>query len=163
MSGGQPNPDRRSALPTGLAHATSRRLQRLLADVPTPFTCKYACMIHPRRRVGEHGFGVITLSGESLPLTVEMLASLRHVRTLYEGRAPVVVGPAQMTDSVIPSDDGEWAVPLPVARLAMRMLPEEPPDDQTGSLGGTEQIVTPSAEGPQLTLLCAQRPAGWPA
>jgi len=155
-------PDRRSASDDNHVPAVSRRLRQLLAEMPTPFPCHYACFIHPRRRQGERGFGVITLAGESLPLTVTMLEGLREVATLFEGRGPVIVGPAQARDTVIPSDDGEWGVPLPVNRFAMRVLPIEDPDDPTSSEPGDEQTVTPTAEGPQLTLLCAKRPEGWP-
>lgn len=162
MSDDKENPERRSASEDGHVPAASRRLRRLLAEVPTLFPCRYACLIHPRRRAGEHGFGVITLSGESLPLSVTMLTSLRKVPTLYEGRAPVMVGPAEARDSVIPSDDGEWSVPLPVARLTMRLLPIDDPDDEAPEPRGTDQIVTPATDGPQITLLCATRPSGWP-
>lgn len=163
MSEGDVPPERRSASPEGQVPEVSRRLRRLLADVPTPFPCQYACFIHPRRRQGEHGFGVITLAGESLPLTVTMLEGLRKVATLFEGRAPVVIGPAQTRDSVIPSEDGEWAVPLPVTRFAMRLLPNDDPEDPAPPEREEEQVVTSTAEGPQLTLLCANRPVGWPA
>ncbi|MGE0442284.1 MAG: hypothetical protein AB7L66_11285 [Gemmatimonadales bacterium] len=141
----------------------SRRLRRLLADVPTRFPCHYACFIHPRRRQGEQGFGVITLAGESLPLTVTMLEDLRRVPTLFEGRAPAVIGPAQHRDAVIPSDDGEWAVPLPVNRFTMRLLAD---DDEEGLLpksNDEQHLVIPTSDGPQLTLLCSHRPDGWPA
>jgi hypothetical protein len=166
MSDGDWPPERRSASSEGQVPDVSRRLRRLLAQLPTPFPCRYACFIHPRRRQGEQGFGVITLAGESLPLTVTMLDGLRQVPTLFEGRAPVIVGPAQTRDAVIPSEDGEWSVPLPVNRFAMRLLPDDDPDDPDAPSPrgrNEEQIVTPTPEGPQLTLLCANRPVGWPA
>ncbi len=162
MSDEDEHPDRRSASEDGLAPAVSRRLRRLLAEVPTIFPCLYACLIHPRRRAGEQGFGVITLSGESLPLSVAMLATLRKVPTLLEGRAPVVVGPAEAKDSLIQAADGHWSVPLPVAQLTMRLLPMDDSDEETAEPEGTDQVVTPSNDGPQITLLCATRPGGWP-
>lgn len=162
MSDDDERPDRRSTSPDGHAPAVSRRLRRLLAEVPTIFPCMYACLIHPRRRAGEQGFGVITLSGESLPLSVAMLATLRKVPTLLEGRAPVVVGPVEAKDSLITAADGHWSVPLPVARFTMRLLPVDDSDDEAPKAEGTDQVVTPSTDGPQVTLLCATRPAGWP-
>jgi hypothetical protein len=150
--------DRRSESTDGSAPAVGSRLRRLLADLPTPFPCDYACFIHARRRQGEHGFGVITVTGESLPLTVAMLRSLRRVPTLFEGRTRVVIGPGDQEESMIPAPDGAgWGVQLPVAHLSMRMGIEDAPG------WGPEQVLTPTAEGPQLTLLCEGRPAGWPA
>ncbi len=163
MSEPDPGPDRPARSSDGRVPAVSQRLQKLLAEVPTPFPCRYACHIHPRRRMGEQGFGVITLAGESLPLSVSLLASLRHVPTLFEGRAPVVVGPADPEDSVVRAEDGTWSVPLPVPRFLMRLLPtadeddDQPPDDE-----GSDQVVMPSHSGPEINLLCATKPAGWP-
>jgi len=163
MREGEPPPERRSTSDEGLAHDVSRRLRRLLAEMPTPFPCRYACYIHPRRRHNEQGFGVITLRGESLPLTVTMLEGLEEVATLFEGRGPVIIGPAQDRDRVIPSDDGAWGVPLPVTRFAMRVLHAEDPEDPIpGEAVERQEVVTSGLHGPQLTLLCAHRPTGWP-
>jgi len=162
MSEPDPGPDRPSRSTDGHVPAVSQRLQKLLAEVPTPFPCRYACHIHPRRRQGEKGFGVITLAGESLPLSVDMLASLRQVPTLFEGRAPVVVGPADSEDSVV--REGTWTVPLPVPGFLMRLLPtSDTEDEETTAREGTDQLVTPAQDGPEINLLCANKPAGWPA
>jgi len=152
--------ERRSDSPDGMVPAVGERLRRLLAEIPTPFPCRYACFIHARRRQGEQGFGVITSAGESLPLTVRMLQSLRRVPTLFEGRARVVLGPSDDEDALIPGDaTGDWHIPLPVVRISLRMGPGE----QEGETGwGAEQVLTPTADGPQMTLLCATRPPGWP-
>ena len=156
-------PDRPARSSDGRVPAVSQRLQKLLAEVPTPFPCRYACHIHPRRRQGEHGFGVITLAGESLPFSVAMLASLRHVPTLFEGRAPVVLGPADATDSMVRSEEGTWSVPLPVPRFLMRLLPNsDSEDDEAVEQEGSDQLVTPTQDGPEINLLCATKPAGWP-
>lgn len=167
-SPGMSDPDQRPNRPArsadGRVPAISLRLQKLLAEVPTPFPCRYACHIHPRRRLGERGFGVITLAGESLPLSVTLLASLRHVPTLFEGRAPVVVGPAEPEDSVVLAEDGTWSVPLPVRGFLMRLLPmADADDDETAEREGKDQLVTPLLDGPEINLLCARRPDGWPA
>jgi hypothetical protein len=149
---------RRSTSPDGIVHAVRQHLRRVLAETPTAFPCRFACFIHPRRRQGERGFGVVTLAGESLPLTVAMLESLRRVPTTFEGRATVVVGPADERDSLLPAGDGgSWAVPLPVTRISVQLAER---DRERGE--GDAQILTPSVEGPQLTLLCADRPEGWP-
>lgn len=158
-----PGPERPARSSDGHVPAVSQRLQKLLADVPTPFPCRYACHIHPRRRQGEQGFGVITLAGESLPLSVSMLTSLRHVPTLFEGRAPVVVGPADAEDSVVRAEKGTWSEPLPVPRFLMRLLPDSDEEsDETPETQNNDQLVTPTQDGPEINLLCATKPAGWP-
>jgi len=155
-------PDKRSTTPDGMVPAVGQRLRRLLADLPTEFPCRYACFIHARRRQGEHGFGVITAAGESLPLTVTMLRSLRQVPTLFEGRARVTIGPGDTEDTLIRGDDSGggagWPVPLPVTRISLRLAPGE----SESAEAGREQVITSTVTGPQMTLLCATRPEGWP-
>ena len=164
MADSDRSPERRASSPDGMVPAVGQRLRRLLADVPTPFPCSYACFIHARRRQGEQGFGVITVSGESLPLTVAMLTTLREVPTLFEGRARVIIGPGDEEDSLIPGGEGgDWAVPLPVSRLTLRMPPDDSDDIPATQPEQIDQILTPTGDGPQLTLLCAARPAGWPS
>jgi hypothetical protein len=163
MSDPDPPPERPARSSDGRVPAVSQRLQKLLAEVPTPFPCRYACHIHPRRRLGEQGFGVITLAGESLPLSVSLLADLRQVPTLFEGRAPVVVGPADAEDTIVRAEEGSWSVQLPVSRFLMRLLPTSDEDaDETAETEGTDQLVTPTHDGPEINLLCATKPAGWP-
>ena len=162
MNPADETPDRRSALPEGVVPSVSRRLRNLLVGIPTPFPCQYACFIHPRTRPGEAGFGVITLAGESLPLTVALLSSLESVPTLFEGRQLVVVGPTAGAEPTTRVDDEGWSVPLPVTAFSMCVMHggEEETSDSTA---GTAQIITRQhAGGPRLTLLCGNRPAGWP-
>lgn len=169
MADGDSAPERRSRTPDGNAPAVGQRLRQLLAEMPTPFPCRYACFIHARRRHGEQGFGVITAAGESLPLTVEMLRSLERVPTLFDGRARVVVGPGNQEDTLIPAGEGgAWSVPLPVTRIVLRTRRTDPAEEGDGGGEGpvewrTEQLLVPTADGPQMTLLCEARPAGWPA
>ena len=160
--------ERRRASENGYAPAIAHKLRQALDHLPTSFPCRYACFIHPRRRSGEQGFGVITLAGESLPLSVEMLASLRQVPTLLEGRAPVVIAPADPADVIVPYMEGKLHGPQPVPRFLMKMLPivEEnewdagtPPTPPTPK----DEVIKADEGFLQMTLLCASRPAGWPA
>ena len=163
MSEDQNPPERRTS-EGAFAPAIAHKLRQALDHLPTPFPCRYACFIHPRRRAGEQGFGVITLAGESLPLSVEMLASLRQVPTLLEGRVPVVISPADPVDVLVPGDVGHWQGPQPVPRFLMKVLPianEQEPE--AGTEAPTDEIMTADEGFPQLTLLCVARPAGWPA
>ena len=158
-------PEERRSTEPGYTPAIAHKLRQALDHLQTPFPCKYACFIHPRRRSGEQGFGVITLAGESLPLSVEMLASLRQIPTLLEGRAPVVIGPADPEDVMVPYSGGKWQGPQPVPRFLMKMLPivEDNEWEANRASAPTEQVMKANEGFPQMTLLCASRPAGWPA
>jgi hypothetical protein len=94
-----------------------------------------------------------------------MLAGLRQVPTLFEGQAPVVVSPADPVDVTVPVRGGSWTEPVPVPRFLLRMLPVVEDGEDTGEEERTasDQLVTAESGWPQITLLCASRPAGWPA
>lgn len=152
--------DRRAVVSGGVVPSVRDRLRAVLGATPTTFPCGYACLIHPRRRLGEHGFGVITLGGESLPLSVAMLAALSHVPALLDGMTPITLGPAEPLDWTVPDRDG-LALPevLPVSRLAFWHGAPRAPGT---SLLGLGNVLTAEALGPQLVLLLATRPDGWP-
>jgi hypothetical protein len=160
----EPRPDenRRSRSQDGIVVVVRDHLQNVLGHTRTPFPCRFACLIHPRRRAGEHGFGVITAAGESLPLTVTLLESLRRMPTLLEGTDPVVLGAADEEDALVPGDSrADWQEPLPVNRIMLWHGVDA--GTSTNALKNrTGIMLTPKAAGPQLTLLCAERPVGWP-
>ena len=138
-------------------------LRSVLMRTATPFPCSWACFIHPRRRAGEQGFGVITLAGESLPLSVIMLESLKRMPTLLEGVNPVVLGAADEEDVIVPGEPpAPWGAPLPVNRIMLwqGVSPAAEPSELQVQSG---ILLTPRVGGPQLTLLTAERPVGWPA
>ncbi len=158
------SPDnRRSGTTDGIVVVVRDHLRNVLAGTPSPFPCHYACLIHARRRAGEHGFGVVTLAGESLPLTVLLLESLKRMPTLLEGTDPVVLGAADEEDALVPGEFvAKWKEPLPVNRIMLWHGVE--PGFNTKSLRNrTGIMLSPTASGPQLTLLCAERPVGWPS
>jgi hypothetical protein len=154
--------NRRSGGQDGIVVVVRDHLQTVLGQTRTPFPCRFACLIHPRRRAGEHGFGVITAAGESLPLTVTLLESLRRMPTLLEGTDPVVLGAADEEDSLVPGNArADWQEPLPVNRI-MLWHGVEAGTSSHALKNRTGIMLTPKAAGPQLTLLCAERPVGWP-
>lgn len=154
--------NRRSRSQDGIVVVVRDHLQNLLGQSKTAFPCRFACLIHPRRRAGEHGFGVITASGESLPLTVTLLESLRRMPTLLEGTDPVVLGAADEEDALVPGNSQEeWQEPLPVNRI-MLWHGVAAGTSASALKNRTGIMLTPKAAGPQLTLLCAERPVGWP-
>ena len=90
-----------------------------------------------------------------------MLAAM-HVPTLLEGRAPVVISPADPADVMVPVDKGAWHGPQPVPRFLMKVLPIEGTEWE-GESPPSDELMTAESGFPQITLLCATRPAGWPA
>ena len=163
MSDPSPSRNRRSATPDGMVVVVRDHLRTVLMRTATPFPCTYACFVHPRRRAGEQGFGVSTLAGESLPLTVIMLESLKRMPTLLEGVNPVVLGAADEEDVIVAGEPpAAWREPLPVNRIMLwqGVTPGAEPSELQAQSG---ILLSPRVGGPQLTLLCAERPVGWPA
>ena len=153
--------ERRTQTGQGVVPTVRDRLRTALEGTPTPFPCTYAFLIHPRRRLGEHGFGVITLAGESLPLSVEMLATLEGVPSLVEGLTPVTLGPAEPLDWKAPREQGtSWQEILPVTRVALWYGEQRL---HRVAMRSTGNILVAGHSGPQVVVFCATRPEGWPA
>lgn len=152
--------ERRIQAGQGIVTTVRDRLRTALEGTPAPFACNYAFLVHPRRRLGEHGFGVITLAGESLPLSVTMLEALESVPTLVDGLTPVTMGPAEPVDWKAPREVGtSWQEILPVTRVALWYGEHRP----GMALRSTGNILVAGQAGPQLVVFCATRPEGWPA
>jgi hypothetical protein len=153
--------ERRTQAGQSVVTTVRDRLRAVLEGAPVPFGCAYAFLIHPRRRLGEHGFGVITLEGESLPLSVEMLISLERVPSLVDGLTPVTLGPAEPLDWKAPREAGaSWQEILPVTRVALWYGDHR---QASRPIRATGSILAAGLTGPQLVVLCATRPEGWPA
>jgi hypothetical protein len=163
MAMSDPSPkNRRSNTEDGMVVAVRDHLRSIIAKREPPFPCTYAFYVHPRRRTGEQGFGVITLAGESLPLTVTMLESLKRMPTLLEGVNPVVLGAADEEDVLVPGTPrGDWHEPLPVTRFMLWHGVLAGPDARA-LRNRTGITLSPTVSGPQLTFLTAERPVGWP-
>ena len=152
--------ERRTRSDEGVVATVRDRLVSALRTATTPFPCGYAFLIHPRRREGEDGFGVITLAGESLPLSVRMLAALERVPSLIDGLSPVTLAPAEPFDWTAPRDPGtSWNEVLPVNRIAVWHGPRT----ERVSIHATGTYLAASARSPQLVVFCQSRPEGWPA
>ncbi|HEY8106541.1 MAG TPA: hypothetical protein VIE46_10555 [Gemmatimonadales bacterium] len=168
--------DRRSVDNDGLVHAVRGMLEAAVAQAQAatlPWT--YAALLHPRRRVGERGFGVITLRGESLPLTPALLSGL--------SAGPIwvpAVGFVLVEAGLSAGEGGESPVEHLVLRAAEDGAPIPPGLAQAlaASEAATRENGAPPDEPPPLTLpatldaatavrtlilLAKARPRGWPA
>ena len=160
MPGSDPHKNRRTPTSEGVVVIVRDHLRTVLARSTTPFPCRYACLIHPRSRAGERGFGVITLAGESLPLTVTLLESLRRMPTLLEGTDPVVLAAAEEEETVVSGPDGPETLPVDRIMLWHGVAAGATARELRNRTGVT---LRPTSAGPRLTLLAAERPVGWPA
>jgi hypothetical protein len=154
-----PQAERRSE-PASIVTTVRDRLRLALKETDTPYPCRYAFLVHPRRREGEEGFGVITLAGESLPLSVRMLAALEQVPSLIDGLSPVILAPAEPIDWTVPGGPGTtWNEVLPVHRIAVWHGHRR----DRAEIQTTGTFLAAGRKGPQLVVFCQSRPEGWPA
>ncbi|MFZ5623266.1 MAG: hypothetical protein ACOY71_02390 [Gemmatimonadota bacterium] len=149
--------ERRQRSSDRIVAAVRDQLRVALATTGAPFACTWACLIHPRRRGSERGYGVITLCGESLALTVQMLRDLQNVPTLLNGQTPVMVGPADEGEKPDLDPDEPLVTERPVQRLRLWRV------DRDGRLAAQTGALAEAGDvGVQFALLCAGRPSGWP-
>jgi hypothetical protein len=167
--------DRRSLGPDGLVHAVRGMLDAAVAQArAASLPWNYAALLHARRRLGERGFGVITLRGESLPLTRALLGGLAAGPIWVPGAGFVAVEGATTTDEgeespidqlVLSAAD---ALPMPPA-LAQALAASEAASREPGAdrdeppvleLPATLHAATATRT---LILLSEARPQGWPA
>lgn len=139
------------------------RLKRMLArvDATTP-SMAYGCLLHVRKERARDTLGLITLSGESLPLTPRLLTALADTPLLLAGQTRVTLGLL---------DPGQLAEPDRVLdSVLLQVLPElvdvpgaDPEDDDVEVLAGVEALVSAETLLQPLVLLLPSRPSGWPA
>jgi hypothetical protein len=168
--------ERRSVGVDGLVHAVRGMLDAAVAQArAATLPWNYAALLHARRRLGERGFGVITLRGESLPLTPGLLAGLSAGPIWVPTVGFVLVEAATTTD------EGSQS---PVEQLVLRAAVEEHPIPPglahalAASEAATRENGAPPDEPPRLELpttlhaatatrtlilLSEARPRGWPA
>jgi hypothetical protein len=167
--------DRRSVGNDGIVHAVRGMLEATVAQaLAATLPWNYAALLHPRRRMGERGFGVITLRGESLPLTPGLLSGLSAGPIWVPAVGFVTVEAATTTD------EGGHA---PVEELVLRVADHGPPvppglaQALAASEAAARENGSPPDEPPPLTLpatlhaatatrtlilLSETRPRGWP-
>ncbi len=170
--------DRRSVGNDGLVHAVRGMLEAAVAQArAATLPWNYAALLHARRRLGERGFGVITLRGESLPLTPALLSGLSAGPIWVPAVGFVLVEAATTTDS---TDEGDES---PVEQLVLRAaedgvaIPPGLAQALAASEAATRENGAPPDEPPRLELpatldaatatrtlilLAEARPRGWP-
>jgi len=166
--------DRRSVGPDGLVHAVRGMLDAAIQQAKAAsLPWNYAALLHARRRMGERGFGVITLRGESLPLTRALVAGLTSAPIWLPTMGFVAVEGATTTD------EGDES---PVDQLVLRAADPMPMPPQVAQVLAASEVASrepgvdrnepPVIELPTvlhsatvtrtLILLSEARPHGWP-
>ncbi|HTK41122.1 MAG TPA: hypothetical protein VL287_05975 [Gemmatimonadales bacterium] len=166
--------ERRSVGPDGIVHAVRGLLEAAVQQArAASLPWNYAALLHARRRMGEKGFGVITMRGESLPLTRALVNGLEAVPIWLPATGFVAVEGATTTDE---SDDA------PVDQLVLRAADPMPmPPQIAQALAASEAASREPGADPNeppilelptvlhsatvtrtLVLLSEARPHGWP-
>jgi hypothetical protein len=122
----------------------------------------YGCLLHVRKERARATLGIITLSGEALPLTPRLMAALTDEPILLAGQTRVTLGLL---------DPGQLAEPdRALDAILLQVLPEpvNAPDgladeEELDVLAGVEALVSADTLLQPLVLLLRSRPAGWPA
>jgi len=121
----------------------------------------YGVLLHVRKERTRITLGLITLAGESLPLTPRLLASITDVTLLLAGQTRVTLGLL---------DPGQLAEPdRGIDTLLMQVIPEAIESSSTDGnsesgevLAGVEALVCAQTLLQPIVLLLPSRPRGWP-
>jgi hypothetical protein len=166
--------DRRSLGPDGIVHAVRGMLDAAVQQArAATLPWNYAALLHARRRMGERGFGVITLRGESLPFTRALLAGLAATPIWLPTAGFVAVEGATTTDEGDDSPIDQLVLraadpqPMPPA-LAQALAASEAASQEPGAGRGEPAVLELPAVlhaatvTRTLILLSEARPYGWP-
>jgi hypothetical protein len=162
--------DRREICPDGLVSQVREQLGVMLREAwAAGVPCRYGAFIHPRRRFGEDGFGVITLRGESLLLTRELLSALASLPAWLPKGRPVTVGPDPADTGLEPAPGegnaaaaGTWTAAPAVRRIRVDARDAGAPLGETSDTEPVPGLVDSESERRAVTVLTETRPSGWP-
>lgn len=119
----------------------------------------YGFLLHVRKERMRQTLGVITLAGESLPLTARLLAALADLPLILAGQTHVTLGFL---------DQGDLSEPeRALDTIVMQVAPDGAPSDSGAAdddemLAGVEALVCSQTLLQPLVLLLPARPVGWP-
>lgn len=118
----------------------------------------YGVLLHVRKERTRATLGLITMSGESLPLTARLLATITDTPMLLAGQTRVTLGLI---------DPGAHAEPdRALDAVVMQVIPEaaaaESFSGDSDALAGIDALVCADTLLQPLVLLLPARPVGWP-
>ncbi len=123
---------------------------------------EYGALLHVRKERTRATLGLITLAGESLPLTPRLLAALADRPLYLAGQTRISLG--FLNPGVLREPD------RPLDTILLQVLPDEPAmgdvpyevSDPRDVLAGVEALVSADTLLQPLVLAMPSRPAGWP-
>jgi hypothetical protein len=120
----------------------------------------YGFVVHARRHAEEPTLGLITLSGESLPLSGRLLKSVDGIPLWLFGHARVAFG----AGNTIESAEGGKTEPAerPLAALVMQIATFDTSAGVTQHMVQVEALVKAETLVQPLLVLTHERPSAWP-
>ena len=122
----------------------------------------YGFLLHRREDFGQLQFGLITLGGESMPLTHRMLNALQGVVCWVYGEVPAGIETADRDRHAVHVDDEGRPTDTVARTLMVTLLTPDGSQPDSSALCPAQGTMTPVTLTEPLLMLTATRPAGWP-
>ena len=119
----------------------------------------YGFVVHSRRHNGRPTLGVITLQGESLALSEQLLKGLDGLPIWLFGHARITFGAGETIDS---TNTEPPAMQRPLASLVMHISTFDTSAGVTQHLVQVEALVKAETLVQPLLVLTHERPGAWP-
>ncbi len=119
---------------------------------------------HRRRRedFGQLQFGLITLGGESMPLTHRLLNALQGVACWVYGEVPAGIETADRDRHAVHVDDEGHPTDAMARTIMVTLLTPDGSQPDDFAVCPAQGTMTPVTLTEPLLLLTATRPVGWP-
>jgi hypothetical protein len=139
-----------------------RAALRRSADMEPEFT--YGFVVHTRRQGDHPTLGIITLQGESLPLSDRLLAGLEDVSMWLFGHARITLQGGEPIPGVEPQPSARRGAlsEAPLRSLQMQIATFDAQTGVTKHLVQVEAVVKAETLVQPLVVLTTQRPSSWP-
>jgi hypothetical protein len=122
----------------------------------------YGFLLHRREDFGQLQFGLITLGGESMPLTHRLLNALQGVACWVYGEVPAGIETADRDRHAVHVDDEGHPTDAMARTLMVTLLTPDGSHPDDLAVCPAQGTMTPVTLTEPLLLLTATRPVGWP-
>ncbi len=122
----------------------------------------YGFLLHRREDFGQLQFGLITLGGESMPLTHRLLNALQGVACWVYGEVPAGIETADRDRHAVHVDDEGHPTDAMARTIMVTLLTPDGSQPDDFAVCPAQGTMTPVTLTEPLLLLTATRPVGWP-
>jgi hypothetical protein len=122
----------------------------------------YGFVIHTRRQGDHPTLGIITLHGESMPLTERLLADLEQVPMWLFGHARISLGAGEPIPGIDVTRERRASGEIPLSTVQMHIATFDANTGVTKNLVQVEAVVRADTLVQPLVVLLPYRPASWP-